>query len=126
MAFLKHQARKSGSSGPVSRLGPSTHETHEESPEEHQKASVDTLTTAEESPAFVTEEVLRKKLNQRGKGEKSSRNGIHDTNNNEASFRVGAVECVGSKADSLPQRSTDANVSGRYSTNGSFNTYVHP
>lgn len=102
----------SGLSEALGGLSPSTHETHKESPEEHQKASVDTLAATEEPPALVTEEVLGKKLNQRGKSEESSRNGIHDANDNEASFGVGAVECVGSKADSLSQRSTDAHVSG--------------
>lgn len=75
-------------------LSPSTHEAHEEGTKEHQQAGNHAAFTPEMAPALVAEEIFREQLDQGCKREQAGGNGVHDSDEDEADFRVRAVKSV--------------------------------
>lgn len=75
-------------------LSPSADKTHAESPREDQQTGNNAAFTPKMAPALIAEEIFRKQLHQRCEREETGGNGVHDSNDDEADFRVGAVEHV--------------------------------
>jgi hypothetical protein len=86
----------------LGRLGPGTDDAHAESTQKYQDACINPPLPTENAPALVTEKVLRHQLHKRGKNQKSSWYGIHDTDNEQTNLRVGTIECMGCETNSLP------------------------
>jgi hypothetical protein len=72
-------------------LGPSPDNAHAEGTQENQNAGVHSLSSTKDTPALITEKILRHKLDQRGKNQKSRRHSIHATDDQQADLRVGTV-----------------------------------
>lgn len=90
----------------VQSLGPSTDQTHAKGAEQDQQAGKDTLLAAQVAPAGVAEKVLGEELDQGGKGQQASRDGIHDADEDEADLGVGAIERVRGESDGLTDGGT--------------------
>jgi hypothetical protein len=78
------------------------------------------------APALVAQEILGKQLDQGRKRKKTGRNGVHDPDNNEPNFRVGAVERMGGKTDCLADWCSIFPLVLRRGNDGAGSTRVKP
>lgn len=85
-------------------LSPGANQTHAKGTKEDQQAGDYAILPSEVTPALVAQKIFRKELDKGCKRKQTGRNGIHDSNEDETDFGIGAVEHMRSKANGLTDR----------------------
>ena len=92
--FPTHPHSHPPPSSTIFSLRPSSHQTHQKGPKEHKQASIHPALALEHLPTLITQKVLRHEFHKRGEDEETSRDSVHDTDDEETDFRVGRVQSV--------------------------------